>query len=175
MHLFNQYGPWLPKKDMKLTLAIRRFLFDAEIEIQRRWQFKKSIKTDDCAISCHVMARVVAHFFDVAVCDGYIKPGHGQVSFAHSWCVTPRNHIVDIVPIGVFCGPILLVKDGELSFLHQQYISSSGPGKKALVRINGAKTKRRIETWVGNILAPDSGVIKNLDSVWRKEMRPEFR
>ena len=54
-------------------------------------------------ISCHMLVRALKPFFPVNVCDGFFY-GYYQ----HSWLETKGGHVIDIYPVGILGGPILV-------------------------------------------------------------------
>jgi hypothetical protein len=54
-------------------------------------------------ISSHILARAVAKVFGLRYIDGYFCR-----SYQHSWVLTRYGNIIDVYPIAVFGGPILL-------------------------------------------------------------------
>jgi len=56
-------------------------------------------------LSCHILARAVAKVFSLRCVDGYFLP-----NFCHSWVLSPNGHLIDIYPVGVIGGPIMMVK-----------------------------------------------------------------
>jgi hypothetical protein len=55
-------------------------------------------------ISCHMVARALARFFPAVRCrDGYFGNTH-----KHSWLVTRSSLVIDVYPIAVTGGPILV-------------------------------------------------------------------
>ncbi len=54
-------------------------------------------------LSCHMLARVVAEIFSLEFVDGYFTIG-----FQHSWVLTPKRQIIDVYPVAILGGPILM-------------------------------------------------------------------
>lgn len=65
---------------------------------------------EDICLSCHMLARAVAKVFHLKVADGYF----GRF-YNHSWLVTPQGHVIDVYPVGILGGPILVDGSGVLS------------------------------------------------------------
>lgn len=71
--------------------------------------------------NCHMLTRAFAKVFPVRVHDGYLAQTRvdGQtVHLHHSW-LTPRSEsasIIDLQPLGVVTGPILLLKKYSLEY-----------------------------------------------------------
>ncbi len=59
-------------------------------------------------LSCHILARAVAKVFGLKPVDGHFYP-----NFQHTWLLTPHRHIIDVYPVAILGGPILI--DGQLS------------------------------------------------------------
>ncbi|MEI6627323.1 MAG: hypothetical protein WCL61_01890 [bacterium] len=165
MFLFNQYQDLLTEEDKKLLLAIRHFFIVAGLEMTRRYH-KKQFTAQQVNLNCHIAARVVAHFFNVSVQDGWILP-----KYHHSWCVTETKHIIDVLPIGAYSDPILWVNNGTFDHFHKQYIPE--PTEKTLVRVNGQETTSVVKLWVDCLL--ESDIAKEMPENHRKRMRQEFQ
>ncbi len=56
-------------------------------------------------LSCHDRCIAVGELFDLKVEHGYFMPG-----FEHSWCVDRYGNIIDVYPLGVIGGPMLIAK-----------------------------------------------------------------
>jgi len=54
-------------------------------------------------LSCHILCRAIANVFDLKCVDGYF---HSNVQ--HSWVLTTNKNIIDVYPVGIFGGPILV-------------------------------------------------------------------
>jgi len=54
--------------------------------------------------SCHILARAFAKVFSLRYADGYFYS-----AYDHSWLITPAGHIIDIYPVAVISGPIMMV------------------------------------------------------------------
>lgn len=67
-------------------------------------------KGERIVLSCHMLARAVSKVFHLKVADGFFAR-----FYDHSWLVTPRGHIVDVYPVGILGGPILVDGSGVLS------------------------------------------------------------
>ena len=55
-------------------------------------------------ISCHLLARAIGQIFNLRWVDGYFYP-----SYQHSWLLTNEGNILDVYPIAIVGGPILVV------------------------------------------------------------------
>jgi hypothetical protein len=58
-------------------------------------------------LSCHMFARAVADIFSLEFVDGYFTIG-----FQHSWVLTPNGHVIDVYPVAMLGGPILMEARG---------------------------------------------------------------
>jgi hypothetical protein len=67
-------------------------------------------KGEEIVLSCHMLARAVAKIFHLKVVDGYFARFYN-----HSWLVTPKGHVIDIYPVGMLGGPMLVDATGVLS------------------------------------------------------------
>ena len=67
-------------------------------------------------VSCHMMVRALRKFFpELSVVDGYYYP-----NYEHSWLVTPAGNILDVYPVAVATGPILIASAGPARFLYRR-------------------------------------------------------
>lgn len=63
-------------------------------------------------VSCHILCRAFAVVFPQLKCvDGYFF----RIGREHSWLETPNGCIIDVYPIAMLGGPILVLKEGFLS------------------------------------------------------------
>jgi hypothetical protein len=58
-------------------------------------------------LSCHMLARAVADIFSLEFMDGYFTIG-----YKHSWVLTPKGQIIDVYPVAMLGGPILMEASG---------------------------------------------------------------
>ena len=56
-------------------------------------------------VSCHIMARAVVRVFPSL----RVKDGRYVQSYEHSWIETPDGNLIDVYPVAVVGGPIMLV------------------------------------------------------------------
>ncbi len=61
-------------------------------------------------LSCHILTRAVARVFGLVVQDGYFHP-----NCSHSWLLLPSGAIIDVYPIGIIGGPLLVMNDPKWS------------------------------------------------------------
>jgi hypothetical protein len=54
-------------------------------------------------LSCHILARAVGKAFGLRHVDGYFYP-----NFQHSWLTTDAGNVIDVYPVGILGGPILV-------------------------------------------------------------------
>lgn len=54
-------------------------------------------------LSCHILARAVGKAFRLECQDGYFHP-----FYEHSWLVTSTGNVIDVYPVGILGGPILV-------------------------------------------------------------------
>lgn len=69
---------------------------------------------EDIVISCHMLARAVGNLWKLKVVDG-----HFDTFFEHSWCKTSDDNIIDVYPVGILGGPILV--DGHTHLARTAY------------------------------------------------------
>ncbi len=70
-------------------------------------------------LTCHMLARAVARVFTLRFADGFFYP-----KYPHSWVLTPDRHIIDVYPIAVIGGPILIEGNMMLSPSKQYYLKA---------------------------------------------------
>ena len=63
-------------------------------------------KEEPIILSCHILARAVARAFSLKFKDGYFC-FHWQ----HSWIVAPHFNIIDVYPVAILGGPIMVSWD----------------------------------------------------------------
>lgn len=64
---------------------------------------------EDDPISCHALARAMASVFsdyNVIYIDGYVKADVAR--FNHTWLITENNNLIDVYPVAVVGGPLLI-------------------------------------------------------------------
>lgn len=71
-------------------------------------------------LSCHVLARAIAKVFSLKYADGFFVP-----NFSHSWVLSPNSHLIDVYPVAVLGGPILMVEDDSASPIRWHYKRTS--------------------------------------------------
>ncbi len=72
-------------------------------------------------LSCHILARAVAKVFSLKCIDGNYIP-----NFRHSWVLSPQgHHLIDVYPVAILGGPILMVEDGGASPIKWHYKKAS--------------------------------------------------
>jgi hypothetical protein len=54
-------------------------------------------------LSCHILARALSKVFGVDCVDGYFHP-----FYEHSWLVTRHGNVIDVYPVGILGGPLLV-------------------------------------------------------------------
>jgi hypothetical protein len=74
----------------------------------------KKVRRENIVISCHMLARAVGEIWNMAVVDGYF-----DTHFEHSWCKTINGNIIDVYPVGILGGPLLV--DGRTRFAKTAY------------------------------------------------------
>lgn len=101
-----------------MTPVVRRYVSDHEAALFER--IKRSVdlmpdldlgldeKQRPIVLSCHMLARATASVFALQYADGYFLP-----HFEHSWVFTPSGHVIDVYPIAMLGGPVLI--DGAIA------------------------------------------------------------
>ena len=87
----------IPEEDLKLFGKIK----DVVRQISNI-SFENFGLGDD-TISCHVLVRSLEPFFEVKIVDGFFLNYYN-----HSWLVTPSGNVIDVYPVGILEGPILV-------------------------------------------------------------------
>lgn len=73
-------------------------------------------------LSCHILVRAVAKVYNLRYQDGF-SPTTG---FEHSWLLTLTENIIDVYPVGVMGGPIMIdSRVGRLTYLPKSTVSIS--------------------------------------------------
>ena len=92
----------VPEEDVKLFEKIRQIVNDLPDII-----FGKNEKEEELILSCHILARAIGKVFALKHIDGYFYP-----HYQHTWLLTPQGNIIDVYPVAILGGPILM--DGSL-------------------------------------------------------------
>lgn len=56
-------------------------------------------------LSCHILARAVANVYGLECQDGFFSK---EGCYSHSWLITSSGNIIDVYPVGILGGPILV-------------------------------------------------------------------
>ena len=97
--------PWvsklIPRKDIVLFEKIKEIVNNfPDIDYGVDKNGKKIV------LSCHMLARAIAITFSLECRDGYFYP-----NYQHSWLKTAKKNIIDVYPVGIISGPILISGD----------------------------------------------------------------
>lgn len=107
---FKYWEPYacrlIPKEDQSLFTEIQKIFkkLPSDIDLGHKEN------GDQILLSCHILARAVSNSFPLKLCDGSFS----HKGYYHSWLETDKS-IIDIYPIGVIGGPILIDKISPLS------------------------------------------------------------
>ncbi|MCF7835962.1 MAG: hypothetical protein K9M15_02475 [Candidatus Marinimicrobia bacterium] len=106
-------------------------------------------KGKEVIFSCHMLARAVAKVFGLKYVDGYYTP-----NFEHSWILTPEKHLIDVYPIAVIGGPILMVSEkfNSPARWHYKKMSTRKISYGRFSKPSFRRSVRRIEKAIRNIL-----------------------
>lgn len=66
-------------------------------------------------LSCHMLARATAKVFSLCCVDGHFYP-----HYQHSWVVTENENVIDVYPVGILGGPILV--DGNMIYAPSKFL-----------------------------------------------------
>ena len=89
---------FIPSDDIELFEKIKKAInFLPDLDLGR------DVKGLPIILSCHMLARAVAEVFSLRCVDGYY-----YLSYQHSWVLTQNNKIIDVHPIAILGGPILV-------------------------------------------------------------------
>lgn len=87
----------IPAADQELYSQVRNAVLDLPDNLLDRNQ-------NPIEITCHMLARAVGYAFKLKWHDGYfVSPSH-----KHSWLTTPHNNIIDVYPIALIGGPVMM-------------------------------------------------------------------
>lgn len=99
----------IPAADQKLFSQVRAAVLDLPDNLLDRDQ-------NPITITCHMLARAVGYAFKLKWRDGYfVAPSH-----KHSWVTTPHNNIIDVYPIALIGGPVMM--DTQCWLAAQMYV-----------------------------------------------------
>lgn len=74
------------------------------VEALPAFDLGRDAKLQPIELSCHILARAVrSQFKNLKVKDGFFNR-----FCEHSWLVTPSGNIIDVYPVAIYGGPILL-------------------------------------------------------------------
>lgn len=102
---------FIPKEDLELFEKIKIAVTGMPDDID----LGKDEEGEEIILSCHILARAVAKLFSLKFVDGYFHP-----NYDHSWLLTLNGNIIDVYPIAIVGGPIL-VKDSFSSPMRWLY------------------------------------------------------
>ncbi len=96
-----------------MTPYVRRYVTNPEFQIFEKIRravevlpdldFGEDEKNRPIVLSCHMLARAIGRVFSLKVVDGFFTS-----NCEHSWLLTPEGHIIDVYPVAVLGGPILV-------------------------------------------------------------------
>ena len=148
-----------------MTPYVRRFVSDNEVALFERIRKVVSAlpdvqlgideKGEPVILSCHILVRGMARVFHLKYADGYLRP-----NFQHSWLLTPEGHVIDVYPVGMLGGPILV--DGINQVASRLY------EKKSLRRFGrrfSANSFRRSVRRITKVLKQINGQLKILTAL----------
>lgn len=55
-------------------------------------------------LSCHILVRAAAKVYNLKYQDGFFP----AIGFEHSWLLTPTGNVIDVYPVGIVGGPIMI-------------------------------------------------------------------
>ncbi len=88
----------IPEDDVALFEKVRSVVIDLpDIDLGRDENDGKIL------LSCHILGRALAKVFQLKHADGYFHP-----NFEHTWLLTLHSNIIDVYPVAVLGGPILM-------------------------------------------------------------------
>lgn len=96
-----------------MTSYVMRYLLSDEVELFEKIR-AVIVKLPDLELgcdesgqpiilSCHILARAVGKVFDLEVVDGTFCG-----SYLHSWLIIGRKNIIDVYPVAMLGGPLLI-------------------------------------------------------------------
>lgn len=109
-------------------------------------------KGNEIILSCHILARAVAKVFSLKYVDGYFIP-----FFSHSWVLSPNNHLIDVYPVAMLGGPILMVSEGDGQYItpikwHYKKASAKKISHGLFSKPSFCRSVRRIEVSLRKII-----------------------
>lgn len=96
----------IDKEDMELFCQIRQVI--NLLELPDIGYDKNGQKRE---VSCHMLAEATSRIFDVKLRHGYF-----MTRYEHSWVYTKNFNIIDLYPVGMVGGPLLV--DRRIIFSH---------------------------------------------------------
>ncbi len=99
--------PWIqsriPEADIEIFKRIR-----AAVEALPDLELGDYPNGNKIIMSCHILARATGKVFDLQVKDGFFYPNCN-----HSWLLLKSNNIVDVYPVSILGGPILVYNENR--------------------------------------------------------------
>jgi len=89
---------YISKEEVELFEKIRK-----AVTVMPDIDLGKDEEGEEIILSCHILARAVARVFLLRFVDGYFYPNYN-----HTWLVTAAENIIDVYPVAIFGGPILI-------------------------------------------------------------------
>lgn len=135
----------LPQKDIDVFEKIQRVLTRLpEIDLGLDENGQKVI------LSCHIIARAFGKVFGLKHVDGLFYP-----NFQHTWLLTASRNTIDVYPVGMLGGPLLLAgchddkfKDSPGGWLYKSKRVLRGRNRKPYFR----RAVKRIEKEIRKLL-----------------------
>ena len=105
-------------------------------------------KGNEIILSCHILARSVAKVFSLEYVDGYFIP-----NFSHSWVLSHSGHLIDVYPVAMLGGPILMVEDDGASPIRWHYKKASAKkvSRGLFSKPSFRRSVKRIESYLRKI------------------------
>lgn len=80
-------------------------------------------------LSCHMLARAIGKVFKLEVVDGFIYP-----NYEHSWVLTHEGNIIDLYPVAIIGGPILV-----------EHKTGAGPSRRIYIKADKSEYRGRFK------------------------------
>jgi hypothetical protein len=114
----------VPARDLEVFEDVRR-----KVRRLPDLDLGRDEKGEILELSCHMLARAIALIHPVLE----IRDGYYTFHFEHSWLVTPDFNIVDVYPVGIVGGPVLVHHGFQgASVLYQAVMPNTRFGEKFL-------------------------------------------
>jgi len=96
----------LPESDVAWFTLIKPLVADFPDGVD----FGKDSHGEKVVLSCHILAHAIGKVLNIWCVDGFFHP-----FYSHSWLKTEAGNVIDVYPVGILSGPILVHDTGNFA------------------------------------------------------------